>query len=96
MMSKVNAKLEALAVKERERKKEAAAKQAAWEQEQARLTRERHAREAEEFKAAEALAAQRYTPRTLQHSHASKPVLCCCVARLTTHQSLCFVVVFRV
>ncbi len=32
------------------------AKQAAWEQEQARIQRERHAREAEEFKASEALA----------------------------------------
>ena len=76
MMSKVNAKLEALAVKERERKKEAAAKQAAWEQEQARVTRERHAREAEEFKAAEALAAQRYTPRAPPHPNL------CCAARL--------------
>lgn len=73
MMNKVTAKLEALAVKERERKKvgvcqpyalivylfraqEAAAKQAAWEQEQARIARDRHAREMEEFKASEALA----------------------------------------
>ncbi len=35
---------------------EAAAKQAAWEQEQARIARERHTREMEEFKASEALA----------------------------------------
>lgn len=35
---------------------EAAAKQAAWEQEQARIARERHLKEVEEFKASEALA----------------------------------------
>jgi hypothetical protein len=38
------------------RVQEAAAKQAAWEQEQARIARERHTREMEEFKASEALA----------------------------------------
>ena len=84
MMNKVTAKLEALAVKERERKKvnansqqivhlthaasmqphhpslsqEAAAKQAAWEQEQARIARERHMKEMDEFKASEALAGE--------------------------------------
>ena len=35
---------------------EAAAKQAAWEQEQARIARDRHLKEVEEFKASEALA----------------------------------------
>lgn len=35
---------------------DAAAKQAAWEQEQARIARERHLKEVEEFKASEALA----------------------------------------
>ncbi len=35
---------------------EAAAKQAAWEAEQARIARDRHAKEVEELKASEALA----------------------------------------
>ena len=38
------------------RAQEAVAKQAAWEQEQARIARDRHVKETDELKAAEALA----------------------------------------